>query len=520
MPATHHHEIERKFDVASASAVPDLRGVHGIAAFGDPTTVRLKAAYVDTAGLDLARRHIILRRREGGADAGWHLKIESETDERMEHRCPLDSFESPPEALLGLVRGVVRDRPLDLVACLDTHRTETPLLDRAGDVLALFCDDEVVAETFAPNAGTTGHPDPVPASTTRWREWEIELVDGDRRLLAAAARVLLAAGARPGASPSKLAHALGDRLTGDAAAHVEPHPKAITTADLLRQRLRDQLLALEVQDRAFRAGEATAVHQMRIVTRRLRSALATFAPVLSDGTTEGHREDLRWLGLTLGAARDAEVLHGRLRAELATRPPDEVVGPVADRIDRRFGQEYAAGRREALEALTSPRYYRLLDDLEAFSHDLPIGPSGSHRATDTVPELLRRDADRFTRAATQVTHETDPAVRDTALHEARKKAKRLRYLAEAAVPVYGKRAKRIVRRAKRVQETLGVHQDAVVARERLASLAAEARKAGEDTSTYERLQALETDAAARAEADYDAVLPGLYRGALPRLSHG
>ncbi len=519
MPTTQHAEIERKFDVAQATAVPDLRGVHGIAGLGAPTTFRLTAAYLDTAGLDLARRHITLRRREGGADAGWHLKVESGRDERTEHRCPLGVSESVPEGLSDLIRGVVHDRPLELVARLHTRRTETPLLDRAGDVLALLCDDEVEAETYAPDPTTAGRGDPVPESTMRWREWEIELVGGDRSLLAAAARVLLAAGAHPGVSPSKLAHALGDRLP-EPEAHVAHDPKTMSTAALLRRRLVRQLLALEVQDRAFRAGEPTAVHQMRIATRRLRSALATFAPVLLDGTTERYREDLRWLGLTLGAARDAEVLHARLRAELATLPPDEVVGPVADRIDRSFEQEYAVGRREALEALTSPRYYRLLDDLEACAHDLPIGPSGAHRATETVPELLRRDADRFTRAAAQVAHETDREVRDTALHETRKKAKRLRYLAETAVPVYGKRAKRVVRRAKRVQETLGIHQDAVVARERLAHVAAQAKEAGEDTSTYERLQVLETAAALRAEAAYDAVLPDLYRGALPRLSRG
>ncbi|MEO7058787.1 MAG: CHAD domain-containing protein, partial [Lapillicoccus sp.] len=86
-------------------------------------------------------------------------------------------------------------------------------------------------------------------------------------------------------------------------------------------------------------------------------------------------------------------------------------------------------------------------------------------------------------------------------------------------PVYGKRARKVVKRAKRVQETLGVHQDTVVARERIAGLAAEAKGAGEDCSTYVKLEAVESATAARAEAAYDAVLPGLYRGALTHLSH-
>lgn len=86
----------------------------------------------------------------------------------------------------------------------------------------------------------------------------------------------------------------------------------MTTSYLSRFRLLRQVLALEREDRQVRSGEVTAVHQMGFATRRLRSALATFALVLEVETTQSLREDLRWLGLTLGAARDAELLHGRL----------------------------------------------------------------------------------------------------------------------------------------------------------------------------------------------------------------
>lgn len=525
MPTTQQPEVERTFDVDQDTVIPDLRGVHGIADVGAPQTTHLKAAYLDTSRLDLARAHITLRRREGGSDAGWHLKMPSGADdERIEHRCPPDESASPPEVLVDQVSAVAGDRPLGLVARVDTTRTETLLLDRAGRVLAVFCDDEVTAEAVPPRddqdaTASHGPAEPQPDPVTRWREWEIELVDGDRPLLAAASRVVVAAGARPGASASKLAHALGDRLNRFTDHDPPQDSKTMSTADLLRLRLRRQVRALRKEDRRVRSGEDTGVHQMRIATRRLRSALATFAPILEQGTTESLREDLRWLGVALGGARDAEVLHARLLAELATLRHDELVGPVKERMDLSFGAEYAEGRRAALDALDSPRCSRLLTDLEGLAREPPMLASGGLRATEVVPELLRRDTRRFTRATKLVVHEHDPAARDEALHEARKKAKRLRYLAESVIPVYGKRARKVMSRAKKVQEALGVHQDAVMARARLAALATEAQEAGEPAATYARLSELEAAAAARAEGEYVAVLPRLYRGAIKDLSH-
>ena len=74
--------------------------------------------------------------------------------------------------------------------------------------------------------------------------------------------------------------------------------------------------------------------------------------------------------------------------------------------------------------------------------------------------------------------------RDTAIHEARKAAKRARYAAEAAVPAVGSTAKRQATQAKELQQLLGDHHDSVVARIVLLDLAQMARAAGEDTFTY------------------------------------
>jgi CHAD domain-containing protein len=85
--------------------------------------------------------------------------------------------------------------------------------------------------------------------------------------------------------------------------------------------------------------------------------------------------------------------------------------------------------------------------------------------------------------------ESDGPAGDAALHEVRKSAKRLRYAAEAAAPVFGKRATTLARAAEEIQEILGDHQDSVVTRALLRELAATHR--GKSVFTYGRLHALE-----------------------------
>jgi len=191
-----------------------------------------------------------------------------------------------------------------------------------------------------------------------------------------------------------------------------------------------------------RAGEERAVHKMRIAARRIRSALTTYSPVLDGDSVDGIREDLRWLGQVLGEARDAQVLRGRLLERLATQRPQDIVGPVAQQIDATFHAAYTSGRQAALRALKSERYFRLLDTLEAFLEDLPSTPRGKLPARKVVPGLLARDAKRLHRAARAVRRASEADARDHALHEVRKKAKRLRYAADSATVLHGDRAKR------------------------------------------------------------------------------
>jgi inorganic triphosphatase YgiF len=199
---TRHQEVERKFDADPDAPLPDLAGAGGAdLAVGEAVESQLEATYFDTADTQLARHRITLRRRTGGDDAGWHLKLPAGQDERTEIRLPLgDASQTVPVALAREVHAILGDRPLVPIALLRTTRIETPLLDAGGSVLAIVADDTVRGQRLTGAA----------AEVSRWREIEVELVDGDRAILDAVGDRLLAAGLTPSGSASKVARVLGD----------------------------------------------------------------------------------------------------------------------------------------------------------------------------------------------------------------------------------------------------------------------------------------------------------------------
>src|SRR5439155_3542618 len=117
-----YREVERKLRVHALYHLPDLTEIPG----SGVTTVKQEhpftqtAVYYDTGDLRLARSRITLRRREGGVDDGWHLKlpVEGTPDGRDEVRLPLTDEAQPPAELRHLVLAATRGAPLEPVATL------------------------------------------------------------------------------------------------------------------------------------------------------------------------------------------------------------------------------------------------------------------------------------------------------------------------------------------------------------------------------------------------------------------
>ena len=87
---SRHTEVERKFDVVESTVSPSFEGLSAVTRVERSPSQHLEAVYFDTPDHDLAAHHVTLRRRTGGSDAGWHLKLPAGQDARTEVRAPLD----------------------------------------------------------------------------------------------------------------------------------------------------------------------------------------------------------------------------------------------------------------------------------------------------------------------------------------------------------------------------------------------------------------------------------------------
>ena len=494
---SRHVEVERKFDVPDADdrACPSFDGLAAVSRADRMAAQSLEAVYYDTVGHDLAAHRITLRRRTGGLDAGWHLKLPAGEGARTEVRAPLTDSAEVPAGLRDLVAALVRDHPLVPVARITTHREVTALYGTGGGPVAEFCDDRVSACTLDPAVGS-------PGPEQRWREWELELTDAGladgAALLDRLGNRLRDAGATVAGHGSKLAKVLGEA--------VPPRPAVpAVPADPVHRAVAEQLDRLLEWDRAVRTDAEDAVHQMRVTIRQIRSLLQ--ASEESFGLTDDAwvLTELRELAAVLGTARDAEVLAARYQAALDALPPDLVRGPVRDRLVDGAARRYQSGLRRSLNAMRSARYFRLLDALDALVLQQPSGsgPAGGSQAGGRKAALSK--GYRRVRKAVAASRTAPDAEHDAAVHRIRKAAKRLRYVAAAT----GDAA--VARRCKTVQTLLGDHQDSVVSREHLLSRAAAAHAAGEDTFTYGVLYEQEAQLAQRCRDQLDDALRALRR---------
>jgi CHAD domain-containing protein len=479
-------EVERKFEVVESTVSPSFEGLSSVSRAERSPSQHLDAVYFDTRGHDLAVHHVTLRRRTGGNDAGWHLKLPAGPDARTEVRAPLgdaSDADAVPEELLDAVLAIVRDRPVRPVARITTSRTVDVLYGHDGLPLAEFCDDQVTAQ-----AGPDG-------DEQRWREWELELADGaDRDLLDRLTNRLLDAGAMPADHSSKLARVL------DSAGEPEQEEVA-PPADPVHRAVAEQVEQLLVWDRAVRADVYDSVHQMRVTTRKIRSLLQASEGAFGISDDAWILDELRQLAAVLGVARDAEVLAQRYEQTLDELPAELVRGPIQERLVDGAKKHYASGLRRSLIAMRSQRYFRLLDALEGLvAAEPPAAPPGEEPVQLTIDAAYKR-----IRKAAKAAAEAADADRDEALHRIRKGAKRLRYTAAATG------ADKVSDRAKTIQSLLGDHQDSVVSRTHLSQQAEAANAAGEDTFTYGLLYQREDDLARRSREQLDDALKKLDR---------
>lgn len=469
--------------------VPDLTVLDGVHELRRQPSSTPSVVYLDTAGLGLSRAGVTLRRNAGGVDEGWHVQV---GQGQSEWRHPLSRSGSvPPKVVRDLVAGWVRGGTLAPVATATTARTSALLIGADGVVLAELTDTHVTTSIVSPSTanapGTTVEEAPM-----MWREWTVRLVDGDVSLLEAADHLLAASGAVPSTADGAVAAV----LVTPARAPRRPKPGK-PVSRLVHARLVEQVDALARRDVDARRGTDDGVHRLRVAARRLRALLASFRSVLDRDQTDPIRDELRWLADMLGEARDAAVVHGRLRQLVADEPRNQVHGPVLRRLRSTFD---GRGKRELVAALSSQRYFDLRDRLDQLAADPPWTDVGDTPARDVAAKVLRKEVKRARNLFRAATPSDEP---DDVLHDARKAVKRVRYAAETIEPVAGRAAHRLGREARAITGHLGDLQDTTVTRTELLAVARTAMAAGEPTFTYGRLHAREQERAAQLAAALD-----------------
>jgi inorganic triphosphatase YgiF len=425
------------------------------------------------------------------------------------HFPPGRAGRTPPRAVLAPVRGLLRGAAVGPVATLRTARRATLLRDEAGRVLAEVADDSVTGTALA------AQPED-PAAVLSWREVEVELVDGDDALLAAVGERLVAAGATPSASASKLGRVLRERLaaldgtaSGEAADRAagtgkkrkKGRPPAPAAGAVVLTAVSAELRALQAADVLVRTGSPAALHDLEIAGRRLSGTLAACRPVLDRRVTGPLREELRWLTGRLRAGEDGPTALAHLRGRVGELAPELVLGPVAARLQQAAVGEDAADRRAAERLLGDDRYLALLDGLSALLERPPLAEAADGAADEVLADALRRAGKRLRRRLERVAPDASAELLD----EVREAVERVQGAAEAAGPVLGRRARALADCAAQVQAALDGHRLAVAAGGRCRGLGLAAFAAGENAWTYGLLHGLEQARAEQAVAGVRAV---------------
>ena len=485
-------EIEMKYEAGPETVLPPLEDLPTVAGEAGPDEEKLEAEYYDTEDLRLLRAGVTLRRRRGGKDAGWHLKLPVGPHTRREIRLPLArSGRTVPTGLASLVRVYTRGEPLVAVARIATVRRTRTLIDEAGTSLAEVVADEVSAQTLGDST-----------TLSRWREVEVELTGGDRHLLRAADKRLRRVGLRPAGRTAKLERALAGQLRSASqdGANGDGRPGGRgSSADVVMAYVEEQTGQLKAFDPMVRRDEPDSVHQMRVTTRRLRSTFQSFGTVLRAADTRHVGNELRWLSHVLGDARDSEVLAGHIQDDTDQVPPELVMGPVKARLREHFAPLAARTRQAVLEALDSERYFRLLNELDQILASPPLGPDAALPAKKGLARPVARTYRQTDRRMRRAGQADAGEATNIALHGARRAAKRARYAAEVVSPAYGHPARRFTKQMKKVQTSLGAHQDAVIARSTIREIGVRAHLEGENAFTFGLLHEHNTCAARDAE---------------------
>jgi len=451
-------EVELKL-LVPPEAVPRLNSHRLLKGRGRAGGSRLYSIYYDTPALDLWRQGIALRvRREGRrwvqtvksrgkAQGGLHQRTEAEAEvagsapdvTRIRDRALTDAFASPQ------LRAQLKP-----VFTTDFTRNSRVIEPHAGTRVEASIDQGVIrsgnrAETLS--------------------ELELELKEGAPHhlyelALKLAEDVPLSIGDR---SKAERGYALA---RGEPEAPVKARPAVLDRGMPVNEAFKAVMWAnlahLQANERGMLEGRNPEyLHQMRVALRRLRSALAVFAPPFPEPVISPVRTELKWLAASLGPARDWDVFVAE------TLPPIEAeFGPHEGLRDfaARCEKLRRGANQRARRAVRSARYRHLALWLAAWlgSEDWLTRADPAARTAWRAPivgfagavleqrygQVLKKGRKLGGRSAIE-------------LHRLRIAIKKFRYAADFFATLYDEKAARAaLKRLSGLQDILGAMNDA------------------------------------------------------------
>lgn len=431
---TSELEIELKLELtpegADALAAADVLE-------GAAEVVRQHAVYFDTPDHDLARVGLSLRIRRNGdrrvqtvkagaAAAGMFIRPEWERDVAddepvIDHTTPIPALIGDKVAMIAPLFAVENERRIWNVEGIEVALDRGRIL--AGDRESAFCEVELESKDSA-----TGALFALARRIDAFAPGQLGVLSKAER----GYRLLAPATSRVKAEPIALTHA----MTAAAAF------QAIVYACLRHFRLNVPLV-LDHRD-------TEALHQARVALRRLRSGIAIYKDMLTDGRAAAFNDELRWLAGELGKARDIDVLieradDGPLKARLQTARTD-----AYDNADAALRSDRARALMLDVVEWVAVGTWLSMDE-NADIREIPV--------RDFASDVLARFRRKVKKGGRNLAK-----LSDEERHAVRKAAKKLRYATGFFTSLYDqkrekRRRKQFVSALETLQDRLGVLND-------------------------------------------------------------
>jgi inorganic triphosphatase YgiF len=207
------------------------------------------------------------------------------------------------------------------------------------------------------------------------------------------------------------------------ASEVEIKPE-MTTAEAFRAIARSCLRQIIVNEPAMIAGDAEALHQMRVGLRRLRAAISIFADAVENGGADKIEGEMKWITQELGPARDLDVFAADVLKPLQKAKSKD---PAVNAALRDFEERRKAAYARAIDSLRSERHRKALLDLAEW---IEVGAWASGEAArGPIVERARTELARLYKGIKKRGGDLRH-ISARRRHRLRIRAKRLRYATE------------------------------------------------------------------------------------------